>query len=153
MEDRIEHRITIRATPDRVWGLITRPGWWLPGSATEPARGAGRVVVAWGRESRPWVVDIVRVEPQAYASFRWAGAFGGAAPVQGNSTLVEIYTRPIGEEVGVTAVESGFAALDLPDSLRADQVKASLGNWQYELAGLRIRAERLESLRGPDRAI
>jgi hypothetical protein len=148
MEDRIEHRITIRATLDRVWGLVTRPGWWLPGSATEPARGAGRVVVAWGRESRPWNIDIVRVEPQAYASFRWAGAFGGLAPAPGNSTLVEVYVRPIGEEIGVTVVESGFASLDLPDSLRADQVKAALGNWQYELAGLRIRAERLESLRG-----
>ncbi|HUN33088.1 MAG TPA: hypothetical protein VMU95_13840 [Trebonia sp.] len=148
MEDRIEHRVTIRATLDRVWGLATRPGWWLPGSATEPARGAGRVLVAWGREARPWIVDIVRVEPQAYASFRWAGGFGGAAPAPANSTLVELYVRPIGEEVGVTVVESGFAALDLPDSLRADQVKSSLGSWQYELSGLRIRAERLEALRG-----
>lgn len=148
MNDRIEHRITIRATLDRLWGLVTRPGWWLPGSATEPARGAGRVVVAWGRESRPWVVDIVRVEPQAYASFRWAGAFGGVAPAQGNSTLVEVYVRPIGEEVGVTVVESGFASLDLPGPLRADQASAGLGSWRYELAGLRMRAERLESLRG-----
>ncbi|HTU75092.1 MAG TPA: polyketide cyclase [Trebonia sp.] len=148
MEDRIERRITIRATLERVWGLVTRPGWWLPGSAAEPARGAGRVTVAWGRESRPWVVDIVRVEPQAYASFRWAGAFGGAAPAQGNSTLVEVYVRPIGEEISVTVVETGFAVLDLPDSLRADQAKASRGGWQYELAGLRMRAERMEALRG-----
>ncbi len=148
MVDRIEHRITIRATLDRVWGLVTRPGWWLPGSAAEPARGAGRVVVAWGRESRPWVIDIVRIEPQGYASFRWAGAFGGAAPAQGNSTFVEFYIRPVGDEIGVAIVESGFATLDLPDSLREDQVKASLGSWRYELAGLRMRAERLESLRG-----
>ena len=32
MEDRIEQRITIRATHDKVWQLVTRPGWWLPGS-------------------------------------------------------------------------------------------------------------------------
>ena len=32
MEDRIEQRITIRATQDKVWQLVTRPGWWLPGS-------------------------------------------------------------------------------------------------------------------------
>lgn len=148
MEDRIERRITIRATMDRVWGLITRPGWWLPGSATEPARGAGRVPVAWGRESRPWVIDVVRVEPQSYASFRWTGAFSGVAPAAGNSTLVELYVRPVGDEVGVTVVESGFAALDLPESLRDSQVMAGLGSWQYELAGLRMRAERMESLRG-----
>ena len=141
MEDRIEHRIAIRATLDRVWSLVTRPGWWLPGSAAEPARGAGRAAVEWGRERKPWVIDVVRVEPQGYASFRWAGAFAGAAPVQGNSTLVEFYVRPVGDEIGVTVVESGFAALDLPDALREDQLRANMGGWQYELSGLRFRAE------------
>ena len=72
MEDRIEHRIAIRATLDRVWSLVTRPGWWLPGGAAESARGAGRTTVEWGRERKPWVVDVVRVEPQGYVSFRWA---------------------------------------------------------------------------------
>jgi uncharacterized protein YndB with AHSA1/START domain len=151
MEDRIEHRIVIRATLDRVWALVTRPGWWLPGSATEPARGAGRTAVEWGRERTPWVIDIVRVEPQGYVSFRWASSFTGAAPVQGNSTLVEFYVRPVGDvagaarEVGVTVVESGFTTLDLPDALREDQLKANTGSWRYELAGLRSRAEQLES--------
>jgi hypothetical protein len=145
MEDRIEHRIAIRATLDRVWSLVTRPGWWLPGSAAEPARGAGRAVVEWGRERKPWVIDVVRVEPQGYASFRWAGAFGGGVPVPGNATLVEFYVRPVGGEIGVTVVESGFTALDLPDGLREDQLRANTGGWRYELAGLRTRAEQLES--------
>jgi hypothetical protein len=147
MEDRIEHQITVRSPLDRAWSLVTRPGWWLPGSRTEPARGAGRAAVDWGREQRPWVVDIIRVEPQGYASFRWAGAFGGAAPAQGNATLVEFYLRPAGggEEVSVTVVESGFAGLDLTEALRADQAKAAAGNWQYEMAGLRMRAEQLEA--------
>ena len=47
----------------------------------------------------------------------------------------------MGDEVGVTVVESGFTSLDLPDALREDQWKASAGSWQYELAGLRTRAE------------
>lgn len=144
MEDRIEHRIAIRATLDRVWSLVTRPGWWLPGSAAEPARGAGRAAIEWDRERKPWVIDIVRVEPQGYVSFRWASAFAGAAPVQGNSTLVELYVRPAGDEIGVTVVESGFVALDLPEALREDQLRANTGGWQYELAGLRTRAEQLE---------
>src|ERR1700745_352098 len=50
MEDRIEQRITIRATLDHVWSLVTRPGWWLPGSAPETARGMGRATVEWGAE-------------------------------------------------------------------------------------------------------
>jgi hypothetical protein len=141
MEDRIEQRITIRATQDRVWQLVTRPGWWLPGSSAEPARGPGRVAVAYGGDTRPYVIDIVRVEPQGYASFRWASSFGGAEPVPGNATLVEFYLRPVGDELGVTVVESGFASLDLPEALREDGWKGNRGGWQYELAGLRTRAE------------
>ena len=141
MEDRIEQRITIRAPLDHVWSLVTRPGWWLPGSAPEQARRTGRATVEWGPRGQAWTVDVVRLEPQGYASFRWASAFGGVTPAQGNSTLVEFYVRPVGDEVGVTVVESGFTSLDLPDALREDQWKASAGSWQYELAGLRTRAE------------
>jgi hypothetical protein len=142
MEDRIEQRITIRATQDKVWHLVTRPGWWLPGSGAEPARGPARVAVAYGGDARPYVIDVVRVEPQGYASFRWASAFGGAEPAPGNATLVEFYLRPVGDELGVTVVESGFTSLDLPEALREDEWKGNKGGWQYELAGLRSRAER-----------
>ncbi len=145
MEDRIEHRIAIRATQERVWSIVTRPGWWLPGSVMEPARGVGRAAVGWGREREPWIIDIVRVEPQGYVSFRWASSFAGVAPVQGNSTLVEFYIRPVGDETGVTVVESGFTALDLPEALREDQLKANAGGWRYEMAGLRSRAEQMEA--------
>jgi hypothetical protein len=141
VEDRIEQRITIRATQDKVWHLVTRPGWWLPGSRAEPARGPGRVAVAYSGDPRPYVIDIVRVEPQGYASFRWASAFGGTEPAPGNATLVEFYLRPVGDEIGVTVVESGFASLELPEALREDEWKGNGGGWRYELSGLRTRAE------------
>ncbi len=141
MEDRIEERITIRASQDTVWQLIARPGWWLPGSGAEPARGPGRVAVAYGGDERPYVIDVVRVEPQGYASFRWASAFGGAAPAPGNATLVEFYLRSAGDELDVTVVESGFTSLDLPAALRDSEWKGNQGGWRYELAGLRTRAE------------
>src|SRR5258708_22659433 len=95
MEDRIEHRIAIRATLDRVWSLITRPGWWLPGNVTESARGAGRAAVEWGRERTPWGIDTVRVEPQRYVSIPWASSFACAAPVHGTSTLGPCYVLPL----------------------------------------------------------
>ncbi len=142
VEDRIEQRVAVRATQDKVWQLITQPGWWLPGSRAEPTRAPGRFLVGYAGDARPYLIDIVRVEPQGYASFRWAGAFGGAEPAPGNATLVEFYLRPVGDEVGVTVVESGFASLDLPDALREDQRKASQGGWQYDLARLRAVAER-----------
>jgi hypothetical protein len=141
VEDRIEQRIAIRATHDNVWQLVTRPGWWLPGSQAEPARAPGRLSVSYSGDSRPYVIDVVRLEPQGYASFRWASAFGGAEPVPGKATLVEFYLRPVGPEIGVTVVESGFSSLDLPGALREDERKGNQGGWQYELAGLRTRAE------------
>src|SRR6201996_3899733 len=131
MEDRIEQRITIRATQDRVWQLITRPGWWLPGSSSEPARGPGRVSVVYRGDARPHVIDVIRVEPQGYASFRWASAFGSAEPAPGRATLVEFYVRPVGDETGVTVVESGFGSLDLPETLREAEWNGSRGAWQY----------------------
>jgi len=72
--------------------------------------------------------------------------------VPGNATLVEFYLRSVGDEVGVTVVESGFASLDLPDALRDDAWKGNAGGWQYELAGLRIKAEQQggAALRGND---
>jgi hypothetical protein len=142
MEDRIEQRVAIRAAQDTVWQLVTRPGWWLPGSGAEPASAPGRVPVAYGAEARAYLIDVVRVEPPGYASFRWAAAFGGGEPVPGRATLVEFYLRPVGDEVGVTVVESGFASLDLPDALRADHWTGSQGGWQYDLARLRATAER-----------
>jgi uncharacterized protein YndB with AHSA1/START domain len=141
MDDRIEQRITIRASHQKVWELIARPGWWLPGSRAAPARGPSRVTVAYGEDQRPYLVDVVRVEPQNYVSFRWASAFGGAAPAPQRSTLVEFYVRPVGEEIGVTVVESGFASLDLPEAVREDQRTGNAGGWQYEMAGLRTKAE------------
>jgi len=141
MDDRIEERIAIRAAQDTVWQLVVRPGWWLPGSAAGPARGPGRVTVTCRGDERPYVIDVVRVEPQGYAAFRWASAFCGAAPEPGNATLVELYLRPVGGELGVTVVESGFGSLDLPEALREDAWSGNQGGWRYELAGLRIRAE------------
>jgi hypothetical protein len=146
MEDRIEQRIAIRAAHDKVWQLVTQPGWWLPGASSEPAREPGRVAVNYRGDSRPYVVDVVRVEPQGYVSFRWAGAFGGAQPVPGRATMVEFYLRPVGDEVGLTVVESGFTSLDLPQALREDEWKGSQGSWRYELAGLRTRAETAEAM-------
>lgn len=141
VQDRIELRVSVRAPHDSVWQLVTRPGWWLPGSTAHPARRPGRVSVRYGDDERPYVVDVVRVEPRGYVSFRWASAFGGTAPAPGNATLVEFYVRPDGEEVAVTVVESGFTSLDLPDALRENQRTGNAGGWQYELAGLRSRLE------------
>lgn len=151
MEDRIEERVTVRAARDTVWHLVARPGWWLPGSSAALAREPGRAAVTYPGDSRPFIIDTVRVEPQGYVAFRWASAFSGAVPVPGNATLVECYLRPVGEELSVTVVESGFASLDLPAALCESEWKGNKGAWQYELAALRTRAESRRPERLPRR--
>src|SRR5215475_4049958 len=78
MEDRIEQQITINAPLDRVWKLVSEPGWWVPSKAVAPIdHTPGHQVV---RESDKWgryPVEVVRVEPQTYAAFRWASQAPG----------------------------------------------------------------------------
>jgi hypothetical protein len=54
MQDRIEQEITISADLDRVWELVTRPGWWVPSEVeVPPDRTPGSLTVRssekWGR--------------------------------------------------------------------------------------------------------
>jgi uncharacterized protein YndB with AHSA1/START domain len=142
MEDRIEQVITIDAPLDRVWELVSEPGWWVP--STEPTvadHTPGYQVV---RESEKWgrfPVEVVRVEPKTYAAFRWSSHAPGAELKPGNTTLVEFWVEPNGDSVRVSVAESGFAALDAPDSVREQSRKDNTGGWHEELTGLKERAE------------
>jgi uncharacterized protein YndB with AHSA1/START domain len=144
MEDRIEQEITINADLDRVWDLVTRPGWWVPDmhGGAAPDRTPGSVTV---RESEKWgrfLVKVEKMDPKTYAAFRWASNFPGDEPVDGNSTLVEFFLKPAATNgaVSVTLVESGFRAL--PEDVREGALKDNTGGWQQELAELKANAEK-----------
>ena len=142
MEDRIEQEITINASLDRVWELVSEPGWWVPAKVVAPVdHTPGHQIV---RESDRWgrfPIEVVRVEPKAYAAFRWASQFPGQELDNGNTTLVEFSVEPIGTAVRVTVTESGFTKLDAPDSVREDAWKSNASGWQQELSGLKERSE------------
>jgi uncharacterized protein YndB with AHSA1/START domain len=146
VDDRIEQEITINAPLDRVWQLVSEPGWWVPSTITGPAdHTPGHQVV---RESEKWgrfPVEVVRVDPKNYAAFRWASQAPGAELTPGNTTLVEFHVAPATDKdtdaVRVTVVESGFAALDAPEPVREQQLKDNTGGWEMELGSLRERAE------------
>jgi hypothetical protein len=46
-----------------------------------------------------------------------------------------------GDAITVTVVESGFAALDVPDEVRQAALRGNTGCWESELASLGKRAE------------
>jgi uncharacterized protein YndB with AHSA1/START domain len=95
------------------------------------------------RESAKWgrfIVETMRMEPKRYAAFRWASAFPGETPAEGNSTLVEFFVEPAaGGDVSVRLVESGFG--QLPADQREGAWKDNTGGWEAELASLKGRAE------------
>ena len=143
MDDRIEQRITINAGLDRVWQLVSEPGWWVPTTADEPPdRTVGHRRVRTSEKWGSFTVEVAAMEPRNYAAFRWASAFPGEEPSDGRATLVEFFVKPLADAVEVTVVESGFAALDLPTDKRASAWKDNTHGWQIELGDLKERAER-----------
>lgn len=142
MEDRIEQQITINAPLDRVWNLVSEPGWWVPTKVVPPIdHTPGHQIV---RESERWgrfAVEVVRVEPQTYAAFRWASQAPGADLADDNTTLVEFSVVPTGDAVRVTVTESGFSRLNISESAREDAWKSNTGGWNEEIKGLKARAE------------
>jgi uncharacterized protein YndB with AHSA1/START domain len=142
--DRIEQQIVINAPLERVWELVTRPGWWAPADVEEPAvRTPGHQTV---RESAKWgrfIVETVRIEPQTYAAFRWASQFPGEEPAPGRTTLVEflVEEKEPGRGVSVTVVESGFASLDATEAQRKSGFDDNTAGWKLELASLKERSE------------
>jgi uncharacterized protein YndB with AHSA1/START domain len=142
MEDRIERDIVINASLDRVWELVSEPGWWVPATVVAPVdHTPGHQVIRESEKCGRYPVEVVRVDPKTYAAFRWASHVPGEELTAANTTLVEFRVEPAGDAVRVSVVESGFAALDVPESVREQARKDNTGGWQEELAGLKERAE------------
>ena len=142
MKDRIEYEVTINASLDRVWELVTRPGWWVPNEVEAtvdrtPGHETVRESATWGR----FPVQVVAIDPQSYAAFRWASQFPGAELTPGKTTLVEFFVAAVAAGVRVTVVESGFATMEAPETVRRSRFNENAEGWRLELGGLKDRAE------------
>jgi uncharacterized protein YndB with AHSA1/START domain len=142
MSDRIERSVLIEASLDRVWDLVTEPGWWVPSETAAPVdRTPGAVAI---RESERWgrfPVQVVGVDPKTYAAFRWASTSPGEDLTADNTTLVEFHLLSEGGAIKVTVVETGFAALPIPEEVRRKGFDGNTQGWGEELESLRDRAE------------
>ncbi|MFI9818071.1 SRPBCC domain-containing protein [Saccharothrix variisporea] len=134
-EDRIERDTLIDAPVERVWPLVATPGFWVAipdddegGTAVE-----GGAAVARHAEHGEFPVRVVKVEAPSYIAYRWAPATPGQEPAEGNSTLVEFTLSAEGDKTRLTVVESGFAALAVPDDVRAQTVRNLTEGWPQVL--------------------
>ncbi len=142
-EDRIERDTLIEASLERVWSLVTQPGFWVAEEASLAGTVAreGESMVAKNAEYGDFPVRVEKVEPPTYVAYRWASAFPGEEPHEGNSTLVEFTLSKEGGATRLRVVESGFAALAGSEELRRKAVKDNTGGWPEELNALKVRAE------------
>jgi uncharacterized protein YndB with AHSA1/START domain len=142
VQNTIQSTIVISAPLERVWELVSEPGWWVPSDAPSAAdRTPGAVVVRESEEYGRFPVEIVELRPMSYAAFRWASTFPGDHLTVGRTTLVEFTVTSADDVVSVSVVESGFATLDAPDDVKNQSAQSNTSGWRDELESLRERAE------------
>jgi uncharacterized protein YndB with AHSA1/START domain len=144
--DRIEKRVFLRSSQERVWRAIsdaTEFGTWfgieLDGAFAPGARMSGRIKptevdaeVARTQEKyrgMPLAFYVERVEPMSLLSFRWHPfAIDSSIDYSGEPmTLVTFTLKPADGGTMLTIVESGFDAI--PIARRADAFEANEEGW------------------------
>ncbi|OQO90817.1 SRPBCC domain-containing protein [Saccharomonospora piscinae] len=133
--DRIERDVLIDAPADRVWATLVEFSWVDDGGRRGLTPRTGERFVAHNAQEGDYPIVIEKSEPPRYLAYRWASAFEGTEPAEGNSTLVEF---TLAEEQGgtrLTVVESGFATL--PQQHRAQALDENTGGWEAQLDALR----------------
>ena len=137
--DRIERSVTIGATPERVWQIVSEPGWWINGGTLRPHRiedaGDGTSVVH-DEEHGAFRIRTERLDPPRYAAFRWIGR----EDEKGAGTLTEFWVEDAADGVTLRVVESGLE--NVPESERVEYLRDNTQGWETELAAARTTAER-----------
>lgn len=133
IEDRIERQVDIEATADRVWGLVSRPGWFINDGHVIDHRieeiGDGLHVVHDPTHGE-FRVRTEKLEPPHHAVFRWIGR----ETEEEQATQVEFWIKEREGGVTLTVVESGFARLGLAEMERRRHVAERTEGWEIELA-------------------
>ena len=89
--DRIDRSIDIDAPAERVWALISQPGWWINDGTIDPDQAVDResddVVVVHHDEHGDFRIRTVELDQPRYAAFRWlattARGHAGRVPHRG----------------------------------------------------------------------
>jgi uncharacterized protein YndB with AHSA1/START domain len=146
--DRIEREITIAASIERVWAVLTEPelvsAWFSTGKPAEIDLRPGGIMRLNHGEGYDFPMRIVRVDPPRRLAYRWASAYPGEDATEANSTLVEFTLTQTGAGTRLRLVESGFASLAIPpDRVRTAGYDSHAQGWTGKLDELRQYAQRL----------
>jgi uncharacterized protein YndB with AHSA1/START domain len=139
IKDRIERETLIAASQDRVWSLVTEPGFWV--GPTGVTAVVGETTVAHHDEYGDFPVRVEKVDPKTYIAYRWASAFRGEELRDGITTLIEFTLTPEADGTRLRVVESGFARLDGSEDTRRGAVSDNTEGWRQVMEAFKKRAE------------
>lgn len=130
--DRIERDIVINAPVQRVWELVSEPGWYINDERITPHGVVrnGDVATVIDPAHGSFTFRIVTLDEPRYAAFRW---YTDSDAPDGSSTLVEFWLTPMDSGVQLRVVESGFASLDEPEADRRSRFDDHSRGWPLEL--------------------
>ncbi|HKR08608.1 MAG TPA: SRPBCC family protein [Gemmatimonadaceae bacterium] len=137
--DRIEKKVVLRAPISRVWDAIAdsrKFGEWFGVKLEQPfTAGTSQKVrmTKKGYEQYEFDMEIGRIEPQRYFSYRWHPY--AIDPKHDYSseplTLVEFVLEEVKDGTALTITESGFDRL--PASRRAEAFRMNDGGWTGQI--------------------
>ena len=139
IQDRIERDTLIAASQDRVWSLVTEPGFWVAPTGVTAA--VGQTTVAHDEKYGDFPVRVETIDPKSYVAYRWASAYRGEELREGITTLIEFTLTPEAEGTRLRVVETGFAALDGDDDTRRGALKDNTEGWTEVMDAFKKRAE------------
>lgn len=132
--DRIDRSIDIAAGADVVWGLVSRPGWWINEGAVDPEP----AVVVEGDEAvltHPtygvFRLRTLESRPPSYLAYRWL------EQDTEEGTLVEFWIEPRDGGVTLRVAESGFSTLGKPREEWLRHREGNVAGWATELDAAR----------------
>lgn len=136
--DRIERQVDIDAPAERVWDLVTRPGWYINTDkiVSNPVlRREGDIDVLSHPEYGEFRTRTVRLDRPRYAAFRWLGE--PTEDVAEPSTLVEFWIEDRSGGVTLKVAESGFSTLGQDPAAWLAYRDENADGWEKELAAAR----------------
>jgi uncharacterized protein YndB with AHSA1/START domain len=150
VSDTIERDILIAAPAEKVWEVVSIPGWWInEGSALELSLieriTEDRAIVRHPKHG-DFLVERLDVDPPRAVSFRWlvGGAEGPRTEVAEGQLLHTRVTLTLTPEPGGTllsVVESGFAAAAVDEDVRRRAYEGNSEGWKIELDVVRAYVE------------
>jgi uncharacterized protein YndB with AHSA1/START domain len=136
--DRIDRSIDIDAPAERVWELVSRPGWWINQGEVDPEPDlvvTGDQAVLRHPAHGEFRLQVLASRPPSYVSYRWVDPGADAG------TLVEFWIEPREGGVTLRVAESGFSRLGKAREQWLAHRAGNVEGWASELAAARTWAE------------